>query len=654
MLIALSLYATQKLPSIKQPLLSRRGHLRHPVGPRITIFTAPGPFSGSAGDRQRVAIRSWLGLSPRITVVMFSQDASAVSFASSFDSRLIVDADVDFTFLGTPFFHSMMARSRSFGSDISVFVNPETILLPDFTSSMSFLHELDQDWLLVASPRNISYLPFRLSDDGTHWLKESDKRVKMKEEILSRKSQWSPSDGKLITAWNSRGSPLHTGTLPPFLYGKGTHNHWVISEALSSHLRFVFDASWTISSYFLDYPTNQSNDLSGRESWEYVGNSHLGALYGSSLFREANFSSLVRLMKCSGRYLFFDPVSYAVSRSGGRNKVGLLEKKILHSWRKKKVSACVETIKSSEGMWNWSSKNQLKASAKLDFPFLLESLLSGIADENKTIVLTVAGYSYKDMMMSWVCRMRHLKITNFIICALDRETYDFAILQGLPVFRDSSAPRDISFDNCHFGSKCFQRVTKAKSRIVLKILKLGYNVLLSDVDVYWFKNPVPLLSSFGPSVLAAQSDEYNKTGPINMPRRLNSGFYFVFSDGSTVAAMEKVVKHAATSGLSEQPSFYDMLCGEGGSNRVGDNMCKEPETNLTIYFLDRDLFPNGAYEGLWEKRNVREACSKMGCLVIHNNWISGRRKKLERQVLSGLWEYDISTRMCKQSSKISC
>lgn len=51
-----------------------------------------------------------------------------------------------------------------------------------------------------------------------------------------------------------------------------------------------------------------------------------------------------------------------------------------------------------------------------------------------------------------------------------------------------------------------------KSRIVLQILKLGYNVLLSDVDVYWFRNPLPLLYSFGPSVLAAQSDEYNRTG----------------------------------------------------------------------------------------------------------------------------------------------
>ena len=80
------------------------------------------------------------------------------------------------------------------------------------------------------------------------------------------------------------------------------------------------------------------------------------------------------------------------------------------------------------------------------------------------------------------------------------------------MFEDLLAPNNISFNDCHFGTNCFQRVTKVKSRVVLQILKLGYNVLLSDVDVYWFKNPLPFLSSFGPAVLVAQSDEYNETG----------------------------------------------------------------------------------------------------------------------------------------------
>lgn len=88
----------------------------------------------------------------------------------------------------------------------------------------------------------------------------------------------------------------------------------------------------------------------------------------------------------------------------------------------------------------------------------------------------------------------------------------FSYCQGLPVIKCAHPPSNISFDDCHFGTECFQKVTKVKSRMVLQILKMGYNVLLSDVDVYWFKNPLTYLSSFGPAILVTQSDEYKVTG----------------------------------------------------------------------------------------------------------------------------------------------
>ncbi|KAH7570333.1 hypothetical protein JRO89_XS05G0089400 [Xanthoceras sorbifolium] len=656
LLISLSIYATQKLPAFNNDQMLFKNRKFNHTSPRITIFTAPGPFTASVGSRQSLAIRSWLGLSPQITVVLFSQDPSVAAFARNFGSRLLVEPNIDFSFLGTPFFHSMVARALAFTSDIAVLIDPETVLLADFVSTLNYAYKVDHDWLLVASSRNVSNFPFYLSNDGKYWLTKDGKRVRTREfqEILDRSPHWNLCEGKMLMAWNSGKLPLHTGVLPPFLYRKGIHDPWVVSEALSYEFRFVFDASWTISSFSL-VDAKHWSDLSGRgslgskeRSWEYVGNSYLGSLYGSSFFHGIDHANLPKLLNCDGQYIFVNITEKAVYPVLYK-RLSSWKEKTLHFWILKKTMECIDVTRSLNPRLDCSLTDQLKTSAPIDFPFSLESLLSVIADETKTIVLAVAGHSYRDMLMSWVCRLRRLRVTNFMVCALDHETYQFSIFQGLPVFSDPSAPSNISFDDCHFGTKCFQRVTKVKSRMVLQILKLGYNVLLSDVDVYWFKNPLPLLYSFGPSVLAAQSDEYNVTGAINLPRRLNSGFYFARCDASTIAAMEKVVKHAASSGLSEQPSFYDTLCGEGGSNRVGDNRCVEPETNLTIHFLDRNLFPNGAYIGLWEKKNVKRACEKKGCLILHNNWISGRLKKLERQVLSGLWEYDISTRMCMHS-----
>ncbi|XP_071713923.1 beta-arabinofuranosyltransferase RAY1 isoform X2 [Rutidosis leptorrhynchoides] len=631
-LILISFYATTQImpPSIKEQIKNLTGS----EGPSITIFAAARPFSGSIGKRQSLAIRSWLGLSQDIRVVLFSQDPSVFSFAGSFglDSRVTAEPNIDFTFLGTPFFHSMVARAQISSSNISVLMDSETILLPDFISTLSYVNKLDHDWLLVASSRNISAFPCLLDVCGKHWLGDNGERIKLEKDYLSHGLRERCDDKKMIMAWNNGDVPLHNGVLPPFLYGKGFHTRWVINEALSSNFRFVFDASWTISGFFIHNLDDDDDDDNDATIWENVGNSHLGALYGSLIFHEGGYSDLIKLFKCNGRYHFASTTNNIVYPFG-------LSKH-------RKLTSCFDKIKTLDGNVTCSKENRVMSSEPLALPFSLELLLSKMADQNKTIVLAVAGYSYKDMLMSWVCRLHVLHVLNFVVYALDDEIYDFCVLQGLPVYRDRLAPSNISYNDCHFGTNCFQRVTKVKSRVVLEILKLGYNVLMSDVDVYWFKNPLPLLTVFGPAVFVAQSDEYKITGPINLPRRLNSGFYYAHSDGATIAALQKVVKHASLSNLSEQPSFYDTLCGLNGSNRLGDDMCLEPETNLTVRFLDRNLFPNGAYRDLWDSTNVSSKCIELGCFVLHNNWISGRQKKLERQVASGLWEYDMSTRMC--------
>lgn len=79
-----------------KPLHSQKG-VHYLVDPKITIFSAPSAFNGSVGARQSLAIRSWLALSPRIEVVLFSQDPSVFSFAEDFGSRVLVETNIDFT-----------------------------------------------------------------------------------------------------------------------------------------------------------------------------------------------------------------------------------------------------------------------------------------------------------------------------------------------------------------------------------------------------------------------------------------------------------------------------------------------------------------------------------------------------------------------------
>ncbi|KAJ8569750.1 hypothetical protein K7X08_006327 [Anisodus acutangulus] len=606
-LIGISFYATQLMP-LNTMLFN--GELVD--GPTITIFTAPRPFVGTVGERQALAIRSWLGLSQDISVVLFSQHSSVFSFAGLLSPRVSVEPSIDFTFLGTPFFHSMVARSKTSSSDVSVVIDPNTILLPDFIKTIRHAHRLDHDWLLFSSSKSVPHFPFHLDADGKHWLRDDGCRVKTQklQDFLSEERKWNLCEGKMLIAWNNGDLPLHKGVLPPFLYGKGLHNRWLINEALLSDFRFVFDASWAISNMYLndldqDFDRASEHFLglaTEKRFWEVAGNSNLAMLYGSLYFHEQNFSNIFRLFQCGGHYLFINSAQTVVYPLRYKGSLSLRKEVISKLTREKQILECIDTIRSTEGAKDCSVKDYLNVSTPISLSLSLEILLSLRADKNKTVVLAVVGYSYKDMLMSWVCRLNHLQISNFLVCALDDDIYDFSILQGLPSFKYANLETEISFDNCHFGTECFQKVTKVKSRMVLQILKLGYNVLMSDVDIYWFKNPLPLLSSFGPAVLVAQSDEYKLTGPINLPRRLNSGFYYAYSDAMTIAALKKVVKHAANSNLSEQPSFYDTLCGEGrgqNTDRESDKRKKLKETDsfsLSLQLKDitvRIVHPGG-------------------------------------------------------------
>lgn len=242
----------------------------------------------------------------------------------------------------------------------------------------------------------------------------------------------------MLIAWNSGDLPLHKGVLPPFLFGKGLHNHWLVAEALISDYRLVIDASLTISSLYLNDP-NQENYVSIRSStisdfkngsWELIGNSLLGRNYGSFSFRDPNYSNLFRFSECGRNYLFVNTHQNITYQLGYKKRpLNLRNKGISLSSTQKEITDCIDVIKSLEGIEGCSSKEPLRLLTSISLQLSLESLLSMQADQNKTIVLGVAGYSYKEMLMSWVCRLRHLRLLNFLVCALDDEIYDFSVLQ---------------------------------------------------------------------------------------------------------------------------------------------------------------------------------------------------------------------------------
>eukprot|EP00897_Mesotaenium_endlicherianum_P000855 jgi/Mesen1/10770/ME000091S10319 len=286
-------------------------------------------------------------------------------------------------------------------------------------------------------------------------------------------------------------------------------------------------------------------------------------------------------------------------------------------------------------------------------PHTMEQLLPMVAKEvngESVVILVAVTNGYAEMLMNFVCSLRKIGLgENLVVAALDEDLYRFAFTQGLAVYYEQASDglKNIDQASCAFGTQCFRQFTKLKSRAVLRVLKAGFSVLWTDVDIVWYSDPLPHLMSFGPGTFPIQSNEPNETIPGTGIRRINSGFYFARSDAMTIEAFEAITAHAALTKLSEQPSFYDILCGEKGELLVKSGKEECVWTNgLRTIFLDRARYPNGAVHKFWSAPDVTQACRARGCIILHNNWISGKDAKKDRLVKNGYWHYDPNHRMC--------
>lgn len=265
--------------------------------------------------------------------------------------------------------------------------------------------------------------------------------------------------------------------------------------------------------------------------------------------------------------------------------------------------------------------------------------------QNKSIVLTALSFGHREMMMNWICNMRLLGISNYLVAAFDVKLYLFALSHGVPCYLESSITNEsqISSQNAIYGTDEFRVLTKMKSVSVYRLIQLGYNVLWSDSDVIFFRNPLKYVSSFNSDIII-QSNAPDNDAP-NGIRRINSGFYYVKSTPRSVDVFAELIKFCKNSPTTEQGCFYDVMCGNEGQHRIRHNKCTYKHFN--VHFLDRSIFPNGLTKGIWNLPPGNILNQWPTLYILHNNWVRGL-EKTRRLIYHGFLLYNYTNRMCQK------
>lgn len=193
---------------------------------------------------------------------------------------------------------------------------------------------------------------------------------------------------------------------------------------------------------------------------------------------------------------------------------------------------------------------------------------------NGEVMVAVSNINYAtkgNMVDMWIEGVRRAGVKNAMVIALDDDTKKNVEEQGFPVFRMEVKIPDSQKDT---GSN--HAVSAMKFRILTNFVKLGYSVLLSDVDIVILQNPFDHLKR--DSDVEAMSDgwdpqkaygynhvdddesmgwsRYSHTMRVWM---FNSGFFYLRATKASLDLLNKIIARVESEKGWDQAIFNEVI-----------------------------------------------------------------------------------------------
>ena len=204
--------------------------------------------------------------------------------------------------------------------------------------------------------------------------------------------------------------------------------------------------------------------------------------------------------------------------------------------------------------------------------------------DGKTIALVFGTHDFLALLQNWACHALALGIHWFVIVAMDNATH--IELSKLPKLRSHALllPRVQSGDI----TLTKYNVIGERQRYGLSVLERGYNIIHSDADALWIKDPFPLLS-IGDIVA-----ERIWGKPLSVVKEwgaaICTGFYFLRST-PPVLALARAVRTEVARKRQRQPQwqasdqyFVNHVLHGYGVHWAGGHRMASAQSMATRYF----------------------------------------------------------------------
>jgi hypothetical protein len=217
-----------------------------------------------------------------------------------------------------------------------------------------------------------------------------------------------------------------------------------------------------------------------------------------------------------------------------------------------------------------------------------------------TVLVTVSS-GFQDMFDNWWHYLSLLKLSlPVIVVAEDNATYtryknniNFTVVKGL-----NQSDGEKAFD---YSTKQFKALVSNRPTYILAFIKRGLNVIYTDVDTIWLKDPRSFLNG-----------DYDMWASMDGPVHYCTGFMAFKPSLLSVDLLENWKASLVTPDIN-QIKFNSLV----------------KKSEIKHKPLPRSVFPDGR---LYFARGIRR-----NVVIVHNNYIIGHDNKVQRFKSVGLW-----------------
>jgi hypothetical protein len=294
---------------------------------------------------------------------------------------------------------------------------------------------------------------------------------------------------------------------------------------------------------------------------------------------------------------------------------------------------------------------------------------------NGTIVVTICNRGMaKVWLQQWYVSARRAGVSNSMVVATDSETYSwiFERIGERVVHVDELVPlldsdrwksqrlkTGVESSAFNWRSKGYEKIVIQRASILKALLEIsGLNVIYSDTDIHWLKNPSNfIVERYLDQHLCVQREMGDELGDYNC-----SGFMYMRFTAITLLFLQKWENYIKKR-LKKQGFFTDQEELNRLLRQLSDN--NSPEHKELLEFkattFDSEEFPSGVNyfsSKVRGKGKLSNICQSKNCLkwiwkpkknfsaklngknfIVHHNFAKTNELKVKRAKSAGLWIY---------------